>query len=53
MLLLDSVLLEILAYSNVPCTAIQSFRLSLGGNLTTCRKLIPDCKLAWACLCNE
>lgn len=38
---------------HLPCTAIQSFIFSPSGNLTTCRKLMPDCRLACACLCNE
>lgn len=38
---------------HLPWTAIQSFRSSPSGNCTTERKLMPEFKDAWACLCNE
>lgn len=37
----------------LPWTAIQSFKSSPGGRATTLRRLIPEFKEAWACLCKE
>lgn len=37
----------------LPWTAIQSLSSSPSGSCTTERKLIPELRDAWACLCNE
>lgn len=36
----------------LPWTAVQSFKSSPSGNLTAALKLIPEFKLAHACLCR-